>query len=198
MMCQKAGVTGTVSIRPYLFLKDAERTRGQLSKNQIAIQSSTRSAKTPLRNKEWLPERFQSVVNAFSGRFQFIQLGSPADPRLDNVIDLRGKTTLRQAAAVISRSRLFVGLASGLMHVARAVDRPAAIVYGGRERPEISGYICNANVTTKAPCSPCWQRNHCNHNHICMTDIAPDRVIDAVEKILGDSEGSLAVEQIRL
>jgi ADP-heptose:LPS heptosyltransferase len=99
-----------------------------IAKDQIAIQSTTRAAATPLHNKEWLPERFQAVVNALSGQLNFVQVGSSGDPKLDNVIDLRGKTTLRQAAAVLARSRLFVGLVGGLMHLARAVDCSAVIV----------------------------------------------------------------------
>ena len=80
----------------------------------------------------------------------------------------------------LARSELFVNKVSGLMHLARAVDCPAVIVYGGRERPEISGYICNWNIRTSPPCSPCWQRNRCDHNRICMTDIASKTVIEAV------------------
>jgi hypothetical protein len=198
MMCQKAGISGRVSIRPYLFLRRDERAQGKLANNQIVIQSSTRSAATPLQNKEWLPQRFQSVVNAFCERFQFLQLGSLADPKLDNVIDLRGKTTLRQAAAIISRSRLFVGLAGGLMHLSRAVDRSAVIVYGGRERPEISGYICNRNITSNPPCSPCWQRNRCDHDRVCMTSIDAEQVSEAVTRILDSTLVELAVQQISL
>jgi hypothetical protein len=196
MMCKNAGVMGRVSIRPYLFLRRAESVEGKVVVNQIAIQSTARAAATPLRNKEWLPERFQSVVDSLSGQFSLVQLGSPGDPKLDNVHDLRGRTTLRQAAAVLSNSRLFIGLVGGLMHLARAVDCPSVIVYGGRERPEISGYICNRNIIKTPRCSPCWQRNRCDHDRICMTDIGADVVIKAVKTSLDTSGDELAVEQI--
>jgi hypothetical protein len=198
MMCQKAAVTGWVSIRPYIFLGSSESTQGKITENQIAIQSTTRAADTPLQNKEWSPERFQSVVNSLSGQFNFVQLGSSRDPKLDGVSDLRGRTTLRQAAAVLSMSRLFVGLAGGLMHLARAVDCPAVIVYGGRERPEISGYICNSNIRTTPPCSPCWQRNRCDHDRVCMTDISSDMVIEAVKANLDSRRDELPVEQVHV
>jgi hypothetical protein len=196
MMCQRAGVGGWVSIRPYLFLRHSESAQGRITENQIAIQSTTRAATTPLQNKEWFPERFQSVVNSLSGEFNFVQLGASSDPRLANTIDLRGKTTLRQAAAILNKSRLFVGLAGGLMHLARAVDCSAVIVYGGRERPEISGYICNRNIRTVPPCSPCWQRNRCDYGRACMTDISSDAVIEAVRASLDTRGDKLAVEQV--
>jgi hypothetical protein len=198
MMCQKAGVTGQISIRPYVFLRHSESGMGRIAKNQIAIQSTTQAAATPLGNKEWLPARFQSVVNALSGAFNFVQLGASGDPKLDNVVDLRGKTTLRQAAAVLSNCRLFVGLVGGLMHLARAVDCPAVIVYGGREQPEISGYICNRNIRTAPPCSPCWQRNRCDHDHTCMTAIDSSTVVAAARDILNNAPSELLVEQMSI
>jgi ADP-heptose:LPS heptosyltransferase len=198
MMCQKAEVSGLISIRPYIFLRHSEMGQGNIARNQIAIQSTTRAAATPLKNKEWLSERFQSVVNSLSGRFNIVQLGTSGDPKLDNVIDLRGKTSLREAAAILSQSRLFIGLAGGLMHLARAVDCPAVIVYGGRERPEISGYICNKNITTTPPCSPCWQRNRCDYDRVCMTSIDADLVLSAVGEILDRDRTELLTEQISI
>lgn len=196
MMCQKAGISGTVSIRPYLYLTPQERGEGRLTADQIAIQSTTQAAATPLQNKEWSSPKFQSIVNALCGRFNFIQLGTTHDPKLDNAVDLRGRTSLRQAASVLSQSRLFVGLAGGLMHLARAVDCPAVIVYGGRERPQISGYPCNSNVSTWPACSPCWQRNRCDHDRLCMTGIGVDRVIGSITAALDERQRDLAVEQV--
>jgi hypothetical protein len=196
MMCQQAGVSGWISVRPYLYLRQPEGRQGKIAENQIAMQSTTRAAQTPLQNKEWFPERFQSVADSLSGAFTVLQLGGSGDPKLDNVIDLRGKTSLRQAAAVLSQSRLFVGLAGGLMHLARAVDCPAVIVYGGRERPEISGYVCNKNIQSAPPCSPCWQRNRCDHDRVCMTSIDLNTVLAAVREILDGGPRELPVEQI--
>lgn len=196
MMCRAAGIKGPISIRPYLFLRHSEIAEGKIADNQIAIQSTAQAAATPLQNKEWLPERFQAVVNALSRRFNFVQLGAAGDPKLDNVIDLRGKTSLRRAAAVLRGSRLFVGLVGGLMHLARAVDCPAVIVYGGRERPEISGYVCNRNIVARPPCSPCWQRNRCEYGRACMTEIGADAVIAASEAALDSRSGELSIERV--
>jgi ADP-heptose:LPS heptosyltransferase len=198
MMCARAGVTGSVLIRPYLFLRQTEREEGKIVDRQVAIQSITRAPELPMQNKEWLPERFQQVINALSDQFNFVQLGSRTDPKLDNVVDLRGKTTLRQAAAIMSNSELFVGLASGLMHLARSIDCPAVIVYGGRERPEISGYMCNKNIRTSPPCSPCWQRNRCDHHRKCMTAIEADVVVAGIKQILDCDRNQLSVEVVHV
>ena len=48
--------------------------------------------------KWWDPRRFQQVVDHFEGRIQLVQCGeaSALHPRLHGVIDLVGKTDLRQ------------------------------------------------------------------------------------------------------
>ncbi|HSV14555.1 MAG TPA: hypothetical protein VLI90_09855, partial [Tepidisphaeraceae bacterium] len=117
MMCYLAGVTGPVALRPYLNLEPAELSFGRFGPRQIAIQSTGLGAAMSMRNKEWLPERFQAVVDALKNDFQFVQLGAAGDPPVDGAIDLRGQTTLRQSAAVLSHSLMFVGLVGFLMHL---------------------------------------------------------------------------------
>ena len=48
--------------------------------------------------KWWDPQRFQAVVDHFRGRIQFVQCGEAGHwhPRLDGVVDLVGKTSLRE------------------------------------------------------------------------------------------------------
>ena len=58
--------------------------------------------------KWWDPRRFQQVVDHFAGRIQFVQCGEANHwhPRLRGVIDLVGKTDLRQFIRLdVSRRR---------------------------------------------------------------------------------------------
>ena len=86
--------------------------------------------------------------------------------------DLRGKTTLRESAAILSRSLAFVGQVGFLMHLARAVECRAVILYGGREHPSQSGYSCNENLYSEVGCSPCWRLNSCPYDKECMRRIS--------------------------
>ncbi|MEX0774377.1 MAG: glycosyltransferase family 9 protein [Phycisphaeraceae bacterium] len=181
-MCQRLDITGEIDLRPYLFLSPQERRRGQLAPKQIAIQSSILSASLPIRNKEWFADRFGALVAELSGAFTFVQVGARTDPPVGAAIDLRGKTDLRQTAAILSQSVVFVGLVGFLMHLARAVDSRAVIVYGGRETPQLSGYPCNENLHTAMPCSPCWYWSRCVHERACMERIGPEPVIAAIHR----------------
>ena len=142
IMCRKAGISGDIFIRPYIYLTDAEKRSGRIAKNHIAIQSSARAARFHYSTKEWFADRFQLVVNALKGKYSIVQLGSGGDPPLAGTIDLRGKTSLRQSAAILSQALVFIGLVGGLMHLSRAVDCRSVIVYGGRELPASIGLYC--------------------------------------------------------
>jgi ADP-heptose:LPS heptosyltransferase len=151
---------------------------------RIAVQSSVRSARMPIANKEWFPDRMQAVVRALAADAEIVQLGAAADPPLDGATDLRGRTTAREAAAVIAGSRVFVGMVGFLMHVAAAVGTPSVVVFGGREHPSQSGYPWNRNLFTELSCSPCWLWNHCPYDRECMRRVEAADVVAHARRLL--------------
>jgi len=193
-LCLRAGVTGTIAVRPYFFPTEAEKAQAAWAGGVIAIQSSGLASKYPMRNKQWFAERFQEVVDGLKKECKFVQLGSPSDPPLDGVVDLRGKTGLRETAAVLANCRLYLGNVGFLMHLARAVECPAVIIYGGREAPWQSGYTCNANLYSAEPCAPCWFWNKCDFNRICMDKISANQVIGAIHDMRARPRNPLAVD----
>jgi hypothetical protein len=182
-MCRIAGLTGTVTLRPYLTLTDAERRGGRRVERQVAIHSTGLGAALPYPTKEWGPGRFAAVVQALAADFNFVQLGSPRDPPLPLALDLRGRTTLREAAAVLSESVCFVGLEGFLTHLARAVECPSVVLFGGRSAPDIFGYTANLNLYAPVDCAPCGLREGCPHEMKCMAEITPSTAIAAVRQL---------------
>lgn len=191
-MCRRAGLTGPVRLRPHLKLEPAELAAATEWRDCVAIHTSTLNALVPMPNKQWPVARFQTVVDRLSPSLRFVQIGSPGDPLLRGVNDQRGRTTLRQTAAILHHTRAQLGLVGFLMHLARAVECPSVIIYGGRETPELSGYPCNVNLTRRPACSPCWQRARCDHDRMCLTDISADEVVVALETILARPRAPLA------
>jgi hypothetical protein len=178
-MCQLAGVAGPVELRPYLFLTPQELATGKFGENQVAMQSSGLAGPFALHNREWYPQRFQELCAELRSDVRVVQVGSGADMKLEGAIDLRGKTTLRQTAAVLANSLVFIGLSGFLMHLARSVDCRSVIIYGGREKPAITGYVANKNLYTQVRCAPCWLRNACEFNRKCMDMISVEQVVAA-------------------
>ncbi len=197
-MCRLCGLTGEIELRPYLYLAESEKVAGGRVKNQIAIQSSGMGAGWPIPLKEWYPERFAAVVEAMKDEYNFVQLGVAEDPVLPGALDLRGQTSFIETAAILSQSRLFIGQVGFLMHVARAVACPSVIVYGGREHPSQSGYICNENLYTALECAPCWRRETCPFGRECMNQISVREVVEAAKRKLAVDNLALAVETLIL
>jgi ADP-heptose:LPS heptosyltransferase len=195
-LCRLAGVMGKIALRPYLSLTADERAEGRVADRQIVMQSSGLAAAHAMRNKEW--GRFQAVCEALRDENPVVQIGSAADPKLEGAIDLRGKTSVRESAALLANASVFIGLVGFLMHLARAVDCRGVIVYGGRETPELTGYSANVNVTGNPSCSPCWQRSRCDYEHVCMKMIEPETVIAAAKAQLGKKGQPLEVEVVDL
>jgi len=95
-------------------------------------------------------------------------------------IDLTGKTSLLQLAALLERCSLLVTNDTGTMHVAAAVGIPVVALFGSTP-PHITGPWGDGHVVVKkdVACSPCWKRV-CPTDHRCMELIT----VDEVEKVV--------------
>jgi ADP-heptose:LPS heptosyltransferase len=197
-LCRLAGIAGPVDLLPYLYLTREEFVAGKLAEKQVVMQSSGLGAPYPMLNKEWYPHRFQEVCSRLCRNFTVAQIGSANDPALEGAIDLRGKTTLRQSAAILANSLAFIGLEGFLMHLARAVDCRAVIVYCGRLKPTQIGYIANKNLYSPVACAPCWLRNTCDYNHKCMDMISVEQVVAAAAEQISRHGAPLEIERVEI
>lgn len=123
-MCRQIGLSGEVTLRPRLFLQPAELARGRRTAGalpQVAIQCMSAASVNAAPNKVWPTARYQKLVDQTRHRFAFVQLGSPQDPPLNGALDLRGRTTIRESAAILACSAATVCYVGFLMLHARAV-----------------------------------------------------------------------------
>ena len=198
-MCRLAGLEGDVAVRPYLNLTPEEKRAARRQRPVIALQSSVLAARIPYPTKEWIAKSWQTVAIQLRRHAYLVQLGTAADPALPVDEDLRGKTSLREAAAILANARVFVGLEGFLTHLARAVDCPAVVVMGGRARASVFGYVANTNLTATPPCSPCGLRTGCPHDLACMQQISAETVITAaLDRLAHPPASPLPVDTIRI
>jgi len=148
--------------RPFLYLTEQELAEQSWAAGWIAVQSSSTNYWTV--NKHWVPGRMQQVADELNRNgYSLVHLGNGDDEPLTAVRDMRGKTSLREAAAILANVRLFVGMEGGLVHLARAVDTRSVAIYTGYTRPEETGYADNINLRDPLAGTGCWRREQCEH-----------------------------------
>jgi heptosyltransferase-1 len=124
--------------------------------------------------------------------FQVVITGSPGDRDLAReivaqaevpLLDLSGRTSLAELAALFQKARLAVTTDTGPMHLAAALGKPVVALFGPtapwRTGPFGEGHEI---VRLELPCSPCFRRQ-CTEPR-CLTDLPVSAVQEAVEKIL--------------
>ena len=138
--------------------------------------------------KQWFPERFAQVSDRLGKRFgsKTIIFGGPNDRELGanirkmmktQAVNLSGKTTLKEAMALIARCRLFITNDSGLMHVAAALNVNQVAIFGSTDFAATGPWSPRARVVRSfVNCSPCLETK-CPFGHKdCMQKISVDRV----------------------
>lgn len=145
--------------------------------------------------KRWFPERYAALsvkLQEYSGA-KIAIFGGPGEKALgqyiselmvNRCVNFCGKTSLREAVALIERCQLFITNDSGLMHVAAALDTPQIAIFGSTD------YVTTMPSSPKSqiirasvPCSPCLKAD-CPIDHRCMENITVDMVYAAAVKLL--------------
>ncbi len=108
-----------------------------------------------------------------------------ASIRSPDVIDLTGRTTLPQLAAVLKAALVGVGPDSGPGHLAAAANTPFVTLFGPTSPRRTAPIGCEELVVkSDEDCAPCY-RKHCpDRNAACMDSITPDMVMEKVQSAL--------------
>lgn len=154
------------------------------------------------RGKEWPTPRWTELVRRLRAAGHELALvgGSDARPRTDavlaglgdarGVLDLVGRLSLRDTAAVVAQARLYVGCDTGVTHVAQALGVRCVVLFGASDErkwgppPELG-----QAVSEPVPCRPCSIFGYVKRCRTidCMDRVAVERVWRAVEAELAAS-----------
>ncbi len=154
--------------------------------------------------RRWDTTKFAALADALHQKYnaQIVLVGSVNDgsdavkaAMKTSLIDLTGKTTLAELAAVIQSANLYIGADSGVMHIAASVGTPIVAIFGPSNVDAWSPWTPTSKsiVVRSAPeCSPCSYVGHsiglregCPAR-TCMKMVTVNHVLTAVEQILND------------
>ncbi len=103
----------------------------------------------------------------------------------ERVVNLAGHTRLEQAVDLLAAAAAVVSNDSGLMHIAAAVGRPLAVVYGSTS-PGFTPPLAEQVRVLQIPvdCGPCFQRE-CPLGHLkCLETLYPQMVLQALDELI--------------
>lgn len=212
--------------RPHVYLSPGEEraTLAEICPELAAIDLPfwlvSAGVKRDFTAKQWPMEWYQRVVHLLAGRVRFVQVGAAEHdhPRLEGVIDLRGRTTLRQLLCLAFRAQGGLGPVTLLGHAMAAAERPYVALVGGREPAAWVSYPKQAtlhSVGQLACCgeAACWKsrvvalgdgdphdRSLCERPVTtfarpvaeCMARITPEEVAAVIARIAGAEPTSTA------
>jgi ADP-heptose:LPS heptosyltransferase len=101
-----------------------------------------------------------------------------------DLLDLTGKIGLGTLCSVIKKASIFVGIDSGVMHMASCLDVPVVGLFGPTD-PFYVGPQNNKSIVVREEsmeCVPCYLKN-CKHRD-CMKKLGVSNVFDACEQVL--------------
>jgi heptosyltransferase II len=134
--------------------------------------------------KRWPPAHFARLADLLPGPIW--SLGSLKDAPVGAEIEqlsgrrvrnLCGLTNLEQAIDIIAAARAVVSNDSGLMHVAAALDRPLAAIFGSSSPGYTPPLSTQARIISlKLECSPCYKRLCPLGHQRCLVDLTPEHV----------------------
>jgi ADP-heptose:LPS heptosyltransferase len=153
--------------------------------------------------KAWDPCKFAAVADRLHDRHGLVSvLVGGADCRSCNdemlaamqprartaCLDLTGAVGLCQLSALLAGAELFVGIDSGVMHMASAHDVPLVALFGPSDPAFVAPHNQHSCIVRNESleCVPCYLKpcDHCT----CMQSITVEQVLKACESLLPHSD----------
>lgn len=138
----------------------------------------------------WFVDRTAAVLDALAAQgFSAVLIGGGTDVDFAAavargsqapVVNLAGRTTLRDLIGIFRRARAAFGPDSGPMHIAAAVGIPVISLWGATAPARSAPWGSESSVLVgAAPCSPCYLKR-CPIGRLCMEHIGVDAVLDGI------------------
>ncbi|PKL91556.1 MAG: lipopolysaccharide heptosyltransferase II [Candidatus Goldiibacteriota bacterium HGW-Goldbacteria-1] len=143
--------------------------------------------------KMWPLDRWADLARALLKRHRGLKIalaGTPMDREFEfsvddkRIIDLRGRTNLKEITAVIKNGLFFAGNDSGLMHIADGLNVPLLAIFGSTSY-QWTGPLSEKSrvISSDIDCSPCFEKQ-CRYGHYdCLKKIKVSDVLKEAERL---------------
>ena len=148
-------------------------------------------------SKDWLFEGYYQLVKHVlaSRREKIVLLGDRSKSSLaalltekvasPSLINLVGKTSLLEVAAVLRAASAGVGPDSGPAHLAPAMGTPYVTIFGPTSPARVSPFGCeHLAVQSEVECAPCYKKQCPGLDRLCMRQITAGTVEEKLSQAL--------------
>jgi len=151
--------------------------------------------------KHWIETHWVEFINQWwsKTRIPAVMLGGPGDKQASeqifsqltdpaSVINLASQRFLSipDAAALIGRASLSIGVDTGMTHMSIAHKRPTVCIFGSTI-PYTETHTPNVKILFhKLACVPCRKHPTCEGRFDCMQKLTPETVLNAAQSILSN------------
>ncbi len=149
---------------------------------------------TSVMNRDWKKDNFSELINNLKTKNRIVLLGSKN--QLDqlkvlsgndkNITILAGELNLNELPILIKEAKLFIGLDSGLTHIALKMDCPLVAIIGGGEFGRFFPYKESRRVKylySNMDCFLChWECT--KKEKYCVSDVSLDTVLKEANNML--------------
>ncbi len=192
---------------PKLFLNDTDMESAAAILSQFRIEDQQPLAVIAFRavaeSRRWGIENYIKLTKQLVAdhRLKVVLVGTAGDQSdgdrivasasTGEVINLAGKTSIRDSAAIMSHASFFVGNDSGAAHLAAAVGTPLVVLSGADDPKSTSPISPRKQIIylEELNCISCV-KNKCplkgDDSMQCMTGITVDMVMAAISKVAED------------
>lgn len=153
---------------------------------------------TKMQAKDWGAENWRDVLDRLAVELPdhgLVLIGAPEEAALSEsaamgwaarCVQLCGRLTPRESAAVLEDAQLFLGVDSGPMHLAATMNVPCVIVFAARTRPRIWFPWGDRHeiLYHQTDCWNCDLETCTVQKKKCLTAISPAAVLAAARRIL--------------
>lgn len=153
----------------------AERIPG----GYVAVEPHIKRGRDGAVNKDWGWQRYADVVASLP-EIRWLQMGDRYSRPLPGV-EFVPTGTFRQACALLSRARAYLGPEGGLQHACAALRVPAVVIFGGYISPSVTGYDDHINLFSGKGLG-CGRSLACDC--ACMSTITCELVVAALRTLL--------------
>ncbi len=164
-------------------------------KPKVLIQAYSRYSQ-----KNWIDEYWAKVIRFLADKCDatiYFAGGDKDKPNYEklmkyvsdiesNIIDMSGKLSVKESFALVNRMNLFIGIDSGLVHAAAALDIPSVLLNGPTSLKRWAPRSDKCTVIShNFSCSPCClqtgvKKGCKNQISKCMFDIKPEEITNVI------------------